>query len=511
MPVAVARLPKLSDRTSGVLLHPTSLPGGPEGGQLDGEARAFVDFLAAAGQSWWQMLPVGPTGYANSPYSAQSAFAGNPALVAVDRLIDDGLLAPSDRGKRHEDALRAAFTAFRHGGGAARDFKSFTAESAAWLEDFALYRAIKRAHGETQWTLWPALLRDRDARALAGARKTFADEIAFVRFVQWRFARDWQALRDHAHARGVALMGDIPIFMAHDSADVWKKRDLYHLNRSGEAVLIAGVPPDYFSETGQRWGNPLYRWDRMRRTGYAWWIARLRATLESFDAVRLDHFIGFTRYWAIPGNEPTAINGRWRRGPGAHFFKTVRRALREDHLPLIAEDLGVVTPEVKALRDDFGLPGIKILQFAFGTDPNGPDFLPHNYPRNAVVYTGSHDNDTTAGWFHDPGSGTRTAEQTETERRTALTYLGHDPAAPIDVAGREIHWQMIRMILMSVANVAMIPAQDLLGLGSESRMNRPGVEHGNWMFRLPSGALTPGIADRLRALCVTYDRLRASA
>jgi 4-alpha-glucanotransferase len=249
----------------------------------------------------------------------------------------------------------------------------------------------------------------------------------------------------------------------------------------------------------------------MRRTGYAWWIARFRATLESFDAVRLDHFIGFTRYWAIPGNEPTAINGRWRRGPGAHFFKAVQRALREDPLPLIAEDLGVVTPEVKALRDDFGLPGIKILQFAFGTDPNGPDFLPHNYPRNAVVYTGSHDNDTTAGWFHDPGSGTRSAEQTEKERRTALTYLGHDPAAPIEAAGREIHWQMIRTILMSVANVTIIPAQDLLGLGSEARMNRPGVERGNWAFRLAGGELTPAIADRLRALCVTYDRVRASA
>ena len=506
----VARLPKLSDRTSGVLLHPTSLPGGPEGGQLDGEARGFVDFLAAAGQSWWQMLPVGPTGYANSPYSAQSAFAGNPALVAVDRMIDDGLLTAADRGKRQGDALRAAFAAFRHGGGD-RDFKAFTTEAAPWLDDFALYRAIKRAHGETQWTLWPAPLRDRNARALAGARETFADEIAFVHFVQWRFARDWRALREYAHARGIGLIGDIPIFMAHDSADVWKKRDLYHLDRSGEAALIAGVPPDYFSETGQRWGNPLYRWDRMRQTGYAWWIQRFRATLAAFDAVRLDHFIGFVRYWAIPGHEPTAVNGRWRRGPGAHFFKTVRRALREDRLPLIAEDLGVVTPEVTALRDDFGLPGIKILQFAFGTDPNAPDFLPHNYPRNAVVYTGTHDNDTTAGWFHDPGSGTRSAEQTEKERRVALTYLGHDATAPTEVAGRDIHWQMIRTILMSVANVAIVPAQDLLGLGSEARMNRPGTDQGNWAFRLAAGALTPALAARLRTLCATYDRVRVAA
>ena len=498
----VARLPKLSDRTSGVLLHPTSLPGGHEGGQLDAEARAFVDFMASAGQRWWQMLPVGPTGYANSPYSAQSAFAGNPALVAIDRLVDDGLLAAAYSGKPHDTALRAAFEAFRHGR-ANRDFRAFTTEAAGWLDDFALYRAIKRAHGEAQWTLWPAPLRDRDPNALLGARVAFADEIAFVRFVQWRFARDWRALRDYAHARGIGLIGDIPIFMAHDSADVWKTRELYYLARSGEPTLVAGVPPDYFSETGQRWGNPLYRWDRMRRTGYAWWIQRFRATLSAFDAVRLDHFIGFTRYWAIPGTEPTAINGRWRRGPGPHFFKAVRRALRQPHLPLIAEDLGVVTPEVRALRDEFGLPGIKILQFAFGTDPNAADFLPHNYPRNAVAFTGTHDNDTTAGWFHDQGSGSRSPEQTEKERQTALAYLGQS-----DDARRDVHWHMIRMILMSVANVAIVPAQDLLGLGSESRMNRPGTDRGNWSWRLAPRTLTPEIAERLRSLCTTYDRAR---
>ena len=502
----VAGLPKLSDRASGVLLHPTSLPGGAESGQLDGEARAFVDFLAAAGQSWWQTLPVGPTGYANSPYSAQSAFAGNPGLVAVDRLVEDGLLGAADRDRRHDEALRAAFAAFRNGGGAGdRDFRTFTREAAAWLDDFALYRAIKRAHGETQWTLWPAPLRDRDARALADARASLADEIAFVRFVQWRFSRDWRALRDYAHARGVGLIGDIPIFMAHDSADVWMMRSLYHLSPAGEATQVAGVPPDYFSATGQRWGNPLYRWERMRRTGYAWWIDRFRATLSAFDAIRLDHFIGFTRYWAIPGREPTAVNGTWRRGPGAHFFKALKRALRD--LPLIAEDLGVVTAEVRALRDAFGLPGIKVLQFAFGTDPDAHNFLPHNYQRNAVVYTGTHDNDTTAGWFHDPGSGSRSPEQTEKERRTTLRYLGADEPAFAEAAGRDIHWRMIREILMSVANVAIIPAQDLLGLGSESRMNTPGTDRGNWAFRLAPGALTAPVADRLRSLCETYDRL----
>ncbi|HMF40628.1 MAG TPA: 4-alpha-glucanotransferase [Polyangia bacterium] len=507
----VARLPKLSDRTSGVLLHPTSLPGGGENGDLGAEARAFVDFLADAGQSWWQMLPVGPTGYANSPYSAQSAFAGNPALIDTERLIADGYLSEKDRPLARAEQLTNAFLAHVNGGGRPRDFQAFVKEARPWLEDFAVYRAIKRLHGEAQWTLWPAPLRDRDPAALRRFRAEHPREIDFVRFVQWRFARDWQALRAHAHARGIGLIGDIPIFMAHDSADVWKQRALYHLDRAGEATLISGVPPDYFSETGQRWGNPLYRWDRMRKNGYAWWIERFRATLAGFDAIRLDHFIGFSRYWAIPGGEPTAVNGKWRRGPGAHFFKAVRRALRAERLPLIAEDLGVVTAEVRALRDTFGLPGIKVLQFAFGTDPNAPDFLPHNYPRNAVAYTGTHDNDTTAGWFHDPGSGTRSAEQTEKERRVALGYLGHESSEATGAAAREIHWQMIRMILMSVANVAIVPAQDLLGLGSEARMNRPGTDRGNWAFRLAADALSPAIANRLRGLCTTYDRVRAAA
>jgi 4-alpha-glucanotransferase len=507
----VARLPKLSDRTSGVLLHPTSLPGSGETGDLGSESRAFIDFLADAGQSWWQMLPIGPTGYANSPYSAQSAFAGNPLLIDTERLEKDGYLSAKDRRLTRREQLTNAFAAHLRGGTTDRDFQAFVREARAWLEDFAVYSAIKHVHGEVQWTLWPAPLRDREPGALRRFKAEHPEEIAFVRFVQWRFARDWQALRAHAHARGVGLIGDIPIFMAHDSADVWKARDLYHLDRAGDAVLIAGVPPDYFSETGQRWGNPLYRWERMRRTGYAWWIARFRATLAAFDAVRLDHFIGFSRYWAIPGDEPTAINGRWRRGPGPHFFEAVRRALRAERLPLIAEDLGVVTPEVKALRDMFELPGIKILQFAFGTDPNAPDFLPHNYPRNAVVYTGTHDNDTTAGWFWDAGSGTRSAEQTEKERRAALTYLGHDAATPTDVAGRDIHWQMIRATLMSVANVAIVPAQDLLGLGTDSRMNRPGTDRGNWAFRLAPDALTAALAARLRSLCETYDRLGGAA
>jgi 4-alpha-glucanotransferase len=483
-----------------VLLHPTSLPGE----DLGATAREMVDFLAAAGQSWWQTLPVGPTGYGNSPYSAQSAFAGNPALVSPDRLIDDGLLGEKDRGRPPAERLRAAFAAFG-GGGGDPNLARFAEATRDWLEDFALYRALKRDNGERQWTRWPAPLRDRDAAAVDKARETLASEVAFTRFVQWRFFGDWQALRDYAHARGIGLIGDLPIFLAHDSADVWLNRQQFYLDDVGEPTLVAGVPPDYFSATGQRWGNPLYRWAEMRATGFAWWIARFRATLALFDAVRLDHFIGYTRCWAIPAQEPTAVKGRWRPGPGARFFRAVTAALGE--LPLIAEDLGLVTPAVESLRARFGFPGLKILQFAFGTDPQAPSFQPHNYPRAAVAYTGTHDNDTSAGWFHDLGVGTRGPEQGALERRAVLRYLG---AADGD-DGREIHWRMIRAIMGSVANVAIVPVQDLLGLGSEARMNHPGTAEGNWSFVLPPGALTTAVATRLRDLTETYGRRRAEA
>lgn len=493
-----ARLPKLDDRASGVLLHPTSLPGASEGGDVGPEARRFVDFLVDAGQRWWQMLPVGPPGFGNSPYSAQSAFAGNPMLVSVDHLTKEGLLEPAHGDLSREEQQRAAFAAFRR-----RDrdpgFAAFCTEAAPWLDDFALYRAIKRAHGEREWTRWEPDLRDRLPEALARARAAFADEMEYVRFQQWRFAGDWRALRAYAHQRGVALIGDLPIFVAHDSADVWEHRELFRLDDAGNPTLVAGVPPDYFSESGQRWGNPLYRWKRLRAQGYRWWIDRFRAALAMFDAIRLDHFIAFQRYWEIPAGETTAIRGRWMKGPGAHFFRAVRDALGE--LPLIAEDLGAVNPAVRALRDRFGLPGIKILQFAFGTDPNASDFLPHNYPKRAVAYTGTHDNDTVVGWFNDPGSGTRSPEQTERERQAALRYLGSegDPG--------QIQWKMIRAVMASVANVAIIPAQDLLGLGAESRMNRPGTLAGNWAWRLAPGALGPALGARLRDLTTVYERL----
>ncbi|WP_394829742.1 4-alpha-glucanotransferase [Pendulispora albinea] len=523
-------VPKLSERTSGVLLHPTSLPGPYGSGDLGAAARHFIDFLVAARQRWWQMLPIGPVGYGNSPYSALSAFAGNPFLICLDRLAEEGLIErsslrddrpdpsgpatnfPHDRVDYARSAqyrmahLRAAFAAFSastRGGGEARDaFEAFCEEERHWLDDFALYAAIKSAHRETSWAVWPAVARLREPVALEALRAELRDEIELHRFLQYRFNRDWRRLRAYAHERGVGLIGDLPIFVSHDSADVWQKRHLFALDENGMPTVVSGVPPDYFSATGQRWGNPLYRWRSRRRDVYDWWTARFKTTLARFDAVRLDHFIGFQRYWEIPATEPTAVRGRWMKGPGAPFFTHVKKKLGElGALPLIAEDLGCATPKVRALRDSFGLPGSRVLQFAFGIDPQASTFLPHVYPRRAVVYTGTHDNDTTVGWFNEAGGGesTRPPEQVEKERRAALGYLG---AAD----GTNIHWDMIRMVQLSVANTAIVPMQDLLGLGSESRMNRPGQATGNWEWRFQKSDLTHELADRLGSLTRTYGR-----
>ncbi|MEW5851005.1 MAG: 4-alpha-glucanotransferase [Myxococcota bacterium] len=506
---------KLGVRSSGILLHPTSLPGGLGCGDIGPSARAFVDWLQRAGQRWWQMLPVGPVGYGNSPYSALSALAGNPLLISMEDLAEDGFLTSSEvqsaappvttrvgypvANRVKSELLHRAYGALSQQSASTRkDFETFRVANAHWLPDYALYRAVKASQREVQWTLWPAELRDRDPAALARARTAMAEDILFREFEQWIFARQWERLRRHCTSRGVGLVGDIPIFVAHDSADVWQHRDLFRLGPDGSPTVVAGVPPDYFSATGQRWGNPLYRWKHLRAQGYAWWIERFRITLHRFDAVRLDHFIGFTRYWEIPADEPTAVRGRWMKGPGAPFFRAVRDELGT--LPLIAEDLGAVTPAVKALRDRFHLPGIKILQFAFGTDPSAPDFKPHNYPRRAVVYTGTHDNDTTVGWFHDVGgSGTRSPEQTEKERQACLRYIGSD--------GRRIHWDMIRTAMASVAATAIFPMQDVLGLGTEARMNLPGVAEGNWEWRMDANSTTDALAEALRLTTATYDRI----
>jgi 4-alpha-glucanotransferase len=511
---APAPSPRLDQRTSGVLLHPTSLPGPHGSGDLGPEARRFVDFLHAAKQSFWQMLPVGPPGFGHSPYSAESAFAGSRLLVDLESLVEEGLLdraalqnepsgsrvdwsaAEANRAR----ALGAAFEASQRRR-PAPELEAFRERESAWLEDYALFAALKRVHGGRAFTTWPDEYRKRRRPAIERARRELRADIDLTVFEQHRFDASWRALRAYAAERGIGLIGDVPIFVAHDSADVWQHPELFRLDELGQPEVVAGVPPDYFSKTGQRWGNPLYRWKRMRATGYAFWVDRLAKMLERFDVVRLDHFIGFYRYWAIPRELPTAMVGTWVKGPRAELFDTLKRRL--GGLPFIAEDLGVVTRGVLELRDRYGLPGIRVLQFAFGDDPAGPSFLPHNHTPRSVVYTGTHDNDTTAGWFHDPGDegGSRSPAQTEKERRAALAYLGTD--------GREIHWDFIRLALMSVANTAIIPAQDLLGLGAEARMNLPGTATGNWAFRLGEHALAEAIAERLATLTETYGRARA--
>ena len=499
----------LSERASGVLLHPTSLPGEHGSGDLGPESHAFARWLSDAGQRWWQMLPAGPIGYGNSPYSAHSAFAGNPLLVNLGHLAEDGLLSPRDLAdvspfpknrvdyvavrafrERH---LRTAFATFDKRPRNRTAFEAFSAGNAAWLDDFALYMAIKRSGGGKPWTEWEPGLRLRDPATLDRARGALRAEIQEQRFEQFLFDVQWQSLREECRKLGVGLIGDLPIFVAHDSTDVWAHRELFHLDPQGNPTVVAGVPPDFFSKTGQRWGNPLYDWDAAERTGFGWWLQRFSQTFARFDAVRLDHFIGFTRYWEVPAGEPTALNGRWRPAPGAKLFEALGPA------QLIAEDLGAVTPEVTALRDRFGFPGMKLLQFAFGTDPQATTFLPYNYERNSVAYTGTHDNDTTAAWFHECGSAQRTPEECEKERQNALAYLG------VEDGGREIHWHLIRVVWASVANLAIAPVQDLLGLGSEGRMNLPGTAEGNWEWRLeaPPG---PAVKERLRAMTRIYGR-----
>lgn len=508
---------RLDRRASGVLLHVTSLPGRHGNGDLGSEARRFVDWLADAEQSYWQMLPVAPCGEGNSPYSAQSAFAGNPLLIALEPLVERGWLAASELARVGDFSservdyakstrfrtrcLRLAFERGRH----EVDLRSYRERNRGWLDDYALFRALKSTHGD-DWTQWAVQLRDRQADALALAQRELADEVAFRCFEQYVFDEQWTALRSYAHARGVALIGDIPIFLAQDSADVWQHRELFYLDERGRPTVVSGVPPDYFSETGQRWGNPLYRWDALGETGYRFWVERMRSMLQRFDVVRLDHFIGFHRYWEVPASEATAVRGRWCSGPGAELFTTLAAELGE--LPLIAEDLGEVTREVKNLRDEFALPGMRILQFAFGNDNSAKDFLPHNYPRRAVVYTGTHDNDTITGWFAGSeelaaaASGqasTRSPAQIEKEQQATLRYLGA-------ANGGSIHWDMIRLCLSSVADTTIFPLQDLLGLGSEARMNRPGQALGNWEWRVAEAFLSRTLAERLADLTRCYER-----
>jgi 4-alpha-glucanotransferase len=505
-------------RGSGVLLHITSLPSRFGIGDLGPEAYRFVDFLAETGQTWWQMLPVGPTGYGNSPYQSLSSFAGNTLLISLDRLADEQLLEPFDEqaipafSSHSVDfdqvafwnprQLRVAHRTFLERGLDTEEFQAFSAANAWWLEDYALFRSLKREYHEKAWTDWPEQLVQRDPEALSEARETLELDIDREKFLQFQFDRQWRALKKYANERNVRLVGDLPIFVAHDGADTWAKQELFQLDIHGQPTVVAGVPPDYFSITGQRWGNPLYRWEAHADQGYKWWIQRIRHALELFDVVRIDHFRGFESYWEIPGDAPDARGGRWVPGPGAAPFRAAEAALGS--LPVIAEDLGVITPEVEALRDGLGFPGMRVLQFAFGDDPKGADYRPHNYPRHCVVYTGTHDNNTTVGWFADEGDKdtTRTGEQIARERAFTLDYLG--------AKGDEIHWDMIRAAWGSVADMAIAPLQDILGLGSEARMNLPGSSTGNWLWRFQPGDLTADVATRLKKLTTLFERSSAS-
>lgn len=504
-------------RESGILLHITSLPGRYGMGDLGPGARAFADTLVDMGQHLWQILPHGLTGYGDSPYQSFSTFAGNPLFISFDMLVEDGLLHQwhLDRfPKFPEDnvdygavipartaILRTVCRTFeRHASQAQKQaFTEFCERNKDWLEDFALFMALKEAHNLEPWHTWEPELVRREPSALAHARKHYRTAIRNAKILQWIFDDQWHRFRLYCRDRGIKIIGDIPIFVAHDSADAWAHPELFYIEPDGRCSVVAGVPPDYFSATGQLWGNPLYRWDVHKAQDYAWWAARLRKIFQMVDIVRIDHFRGFAGYWEIPGDAETAINGRWVPGPGADLFHALKRHLGE--MNIIAEDLGVITPDVDALRDQFHLPGMRVLQFAFGNDAKASEYRPESYPPNCCVYTGTHDNDTTVGWFRsEPGEGsTRSREEIDAERRAILEYLKSD--------GSEIQWDLIALALRSNANTAVFPMQDLLGLGTEARMNVPGTKSGNWRWRFQSDMLTPELKQRLRQLTEETGRI----
>jgi 4-alpha-glucanotransferase len=504
-------------RAAGILLHPTSLPRGDDIGDLGTGAFEFIDWLSEARQRIWQVLPLGPTGYGNSPYQCFSAFAGNPLLVSLERLADDGLLTEQELRRpanaqpgsvdfpaviEHRRALWPHVLERFEKTAAPRErdrFERFCSEQASWLDDFALFMAVKDDQNQRAWPQWEPDIAQREPEALAHWTIRCAREIRLHKLVQHLFFEQWHRIREACHARSIQIMGDLPIFVAHDSADVWARRGLFRLDPSGQPTVLTGVPPDYFSSTGQLWGNPHYLWDALAETGYAWWIERFRALLALVDRVRIDHFRGFEASWEIPYDSPTAVHGEWVKGPGAALFEALRSAFQSEHLPFVAENLGVITPEVEGLREQFSLPGMAILQFAFGNDPHAPDFKPHNYIRNLVAYTGTHDNDTTAGWWAGTDDhSTRSPAEIALEREQSRRYL--------DMDGTEPHWAFVRAVLASVADTAIVPAQDLLGLGSQARMNRPGTLSGNWRWRLTPRQLTRETAERLAVMTEIYDR-----
>jgi 4-alpha-glucanotransferase len=492
------------DRSSGVLVHPTSFPGRYGIGEFNEHAYQFIDFLAATGQKLWQVLPLGPTGYGDSPYQCFSAFAGNPLLISLDQLVGEGALDAADLQDApafpasHVDygpviqfknrVLRKSLAYFMQHASRSQvsDFWVFCERNAAWLDDFALFMALKDAHNGQVWNTWPRDIARHEPWALAQWRETLKGEAQVYQYLQYQFFKQWSALKKYANDKGIRVVGDIPIFVAYDSADAWAHRELFYFDDEGNSTVIAGVPPDYFSPTGQRWGNPLYRWDVMQQQGFSWWIERCRAAFEVYDFLRIDHFRGFEAYWEVHASEPTAMHGRWVKAPGHALFRAIEAALGK--LPIIAEDLGVITPEVEALRDTFGFPGMRVLQFAFVADTKST-YLPHNYIPNCVAYSGTHDNNTTLGWFQSLDF---------TPRAQVLRYTGTD--------GSQITWDMLRLLMMSVANMIVVTMQDLLSLGEDARMNMPGRASGNWGWRFTPDMFMPTIAERLKEMTETYGR-----
>ena len=494
-------------RTSGILLHPTSLPSAHGIGDFGPGAYAFIDFLQLSGQGVWQMLPLGPTGYGDSPYQALSAFAGNPMLISPDLLIEEGLLETSEIEKMtwsetevdygrvipwKQNLLKKAYARFKtdESSGLRREYNLFCKQEAGWLEDFVLFFALKEHHDYQAWTSWPLKLIQRQPKALSTYSKKLHASIDLHRFTQFLFFRQWKKLHQYANEHHVKIIGDIPIFVGHDSSDVWSNQAWFYLDKMGEPTVVAGVPPDYFSETGQRWGNPLFNWDRLKKEDYSFWIDRVKHLSSMFDIIRIDHFRGFAGYWEIPAEEKTAIKGQWKNGPGADLFLAIERQLGSD-IAIIAEDLGVVTEDVTELLEELGFPGMAVLLFGFEStaslDPTS--FLPHNLQHNQVVYTGTHDNDTIVGWWN---------KQPEKVQDFLRRYLNTD--------GNVIHRDMIRAALSCVSYLAIFPMQDLLGLGSEACMNQPGTASGNWQWRYSTEALTTPLAEDLLMITRLYGR-----
>jgi 4-alpha-glucanotransferase len=501
-------------RSAGILLHPTSLPSRDGVGDFGPAAYRFVDFLASARQGLWQVLPLGPLGYGNSPYSSTSAFAGNPLLISLERLVEHGWIeaaklgvaaagspgdpsAPVEYDQVFARKMRLLFKAARSfldsaSGEALQQLESFQAENSWWLEDFVLFDALRARYKLATWNHWPEELKRRAPAALEQASSELAGDIRVRSALQFAFHEQWRALRHYCAERAVRIVGDVAIFVNHDSADVWTKPELFRLDQNLEPEVVAGVPPDSFSKIGQRWGNPLYRWDVMKEQGYDWWIRRLRWATQHCDFIRLDHFRGFDQFWEIPAAEPTAINGRWVDGPRDDLFEKLKEAL--GGLPFFAEDLGFITPEVHALRQRLQIPGMAVLQFAFG-DEGAHIYLPHR-AAGKVIYTGTHDNDTVAGWWQTGAS--------DQDRRHVEAYLGR--------CDDGIHWAFIRAAHCSPASLSIVPLQDIFGLGSEARMNTPSLPGGNWRWRLDESQLKPELAGKLAVLAEVSDRIpKASA